>query len=429
MFQSWVLSDLSSLFSRFCLLETGGDFKDQFARGPHRYQHLAAYGLIRESNGDQDSFGTISDFLQAPDWYFGHLSYELKDQLEPSLSSSNPAYSNFPLFSFFVPEIVIAVKEEKFLIWIHEKSEWQQQTEKLQTLLNQSSPKIDETPTNIPPTPVFLKMDAAEYVQTFEIIRQHLLRGDIYELNYCIPFIAENCSINPYLTLAKIRTTSPAPFSCFYRHEHQWLISSSPERFLRKEQQRIFSQPIKGTIKRDADPQKDIALKSALANSEKEKAENVMIVDLVRNDLSKIAIKGSVKPEELFGIYAFPKVFQMISTISAEQKPGLKFQELIKALFPMGSMTGAPKISAMEIIEQSEKFRRGLFSGSVGYISPDGDFDFNVVIRSIFYDDEARRVLIPAGSAITAKSNAEDEYQECLLKAEAMLDAVKNSAS
>jgi len=218
-----------------------------------------------------------------------------------------------------------------------------------------------------------------------------------------------------------------APFSALYRHKDKWLMCCSPERFIHKQNHEIISQPIKGTSKRGADPTQDELLKVALKNNQKEQAENVMIVDLVRNDLGKVAIPGTVNVDELCGIYTLKTVHQMISTISATLKENLLFSEIIKASFPMGSMTGAPKIRAMEIIEELEFFSRGLYSGSVGYISPDGNFDFNVVIRSILYNSTTKALLYPAGGAITANSDIAKEFEECLLKAKTMKDALLKS--
>jgi para-aminobenzoate synthetase component 1 len=260
-----------------------------------------------------------------------------------------------------------------------------------------------------------------EYNTQFNKIINHILHGDIYETNYCIPFILKNANIDVANLFERMTDKSPAPFSTLYKNNNHWLLCSSPERYLCKQNNKLFSQPIKGTAPRFTDLILDEQSKQNLASSEKEKAENVMIVDLVRNDLSKIAKRNSVKVEELFGIYAFPQVFQMISTISATLKDDIKFSDIIKATFPMGSMTGAPKISAMQIIEKAEQFKRGIFSGTVGYISPEGDFDFNVVIRSIIYNASTNTLLIPAGSAITSGSNANQEYNECILKASSNL--------
>ena len=206
-----------------------------------------------------------------------------------------------------------------------------------------------------------------------------------------------------------------------YKLDDKFLVCASPERYLKKVGSKIFSQPIKGTSKRNVkDTDEDEKSKKDLIESEKETSENVMVVDLVRNDLSKVCVEGSVKVEELFGVYSFPQVHQMISTVSGTVSAQVKFTDILKATFPMGSMTGVPKKRVMGLIEQYEKTKRGLFSGSLGYINPEGDFDFNVVIRSILYNQSAKYVSIQAGSAITYYSDAEKEYDECLLKIEAM---------
>jgi para-aminobenzoate synthetase component 1 len=252
-------------------------------------------------------------------------------------------------------------------------------------------------------------------------LKQHIQSGDIYEINFCQEFFSEATQFNPLETYINLKQFSPTPFSAYYRSNHHYLICASPERFLMKKGNEVISQPIKGTIKRGTDIVEDEKLKKQLKNDEKERAENIMIVDLVRNDLSRIAKEGSVKVNELCKIYSYPQLHQMISTISAKVDKQLDFTEIIKACFPMGSMTGAPKIKAMELIEKYESFKRGLFSGSVGYITPEGDFDFNVVIRSLFYNSVNHYLSFMVGSAITAKSDPEKEYEECLLKAKGIL--------
>ncbi|MEO5675183.1 MAG: anthranilate synthase component I family protein, partial [Chitinophagales bacterium] len=217
---------------------------------------------------------------------------------------------------------------------------------------------------------------------------------------------------------------SPAPLACFLKHGEKFLLSASPERFLKKESRKIISQPMKGTISRSNHAESDEHAKELLGTDEKEKAENVMIVDLVRNDLARSAVAGSVSVEELFGIYSFPRVHQMISTVSATLRNDVHFTEAIRNAFPMGSMTGAPKVMAMQLIDKYEKVKRGLFSGSAGYITPGGDFDFNVVIRSLLYNRESRYLSFQTGSAITHDCNPEKEYEECLLKAQAIMSTL-----
>ncbi|PID89409.1 MAG: hypothetical protein CSB01_02115 [Bacteroidia bacterium] len=245
-------------------------------------------------------------------------------------------------------------------------------------------------------------------------------RGDIYEINFCQEFFAEQVCINPEQLYNHLKKVSPTPYGCFYKTRNHYLLSASPERFIKKKGTKLISQPIKGTAKRGANKEEDDTIKHHLFTDAKERAENIMIVDLVRNDLSHTATKGSVKVEELCGIYSFPQVHQMISTVVANLRNDIHFVEAIKQCFPMGSMTGAPKIRAMKLIEQYESTKRGLYSGAVGYITPQGDFDFNVVIRSILYNATNKYLSFMVGGAITMQSNPEKEYEECLLKAKAI---------
>ena len=266
-----------------------------------------------------------------------------------------------------------------------------------------------------------------EYLQHLNAILNHIHRGDIYEVNFCQEFYAEDASIDPLKVYQKLNELSEPPFATFLKLKYNYLLSASPERFVRKEGQKIISQPIKGTAKRLQKEKLDTKLAEKLAKDDKERSENIMIVDLVRNDLSKTAIKGSVNVEELCKVYSFKQVHQLISTVVSKVSPKTDSIEVIKSLFPMGSMTGAPKISAMQIIEKEETTKRGLYSGAVGYFTPDDDFDFNVVIRSILYNQSKKYLSYSVGGAITAKSDPEKEYQECLLKAIAMKLALKLS--
>jgi para-aminobenzoate synthetase component 1 len=266
----------------------------------------------------------------------------------------------------------------------------------------------------------------SSYIKKVNALKQHIQQGNIYEVNFCMEFFAEDVKINPFELYQKLIEISPMPFSCFVKHQNKYLMCASPERFLKKTKHQLVSQPIKGTIKRGINTEEDLRLKEELKNSRKEQSENVMIVDLVRNDLSRIAEKGSVKVDELFGIYSFPQWHQMISTISCNIKHNVSFEEILKAAFPMGSMTGAPKISAMKLIEEFESTKRGMYSGSVGIMIPNGDFDLNVVIRSVQYNADTGYLSFMVGSAITIHSDAEKEYEECLLKAKAILSVLGN---
>jgi len=252
-----------------------------------------------------------------------------------------------------------------------------------------------------------------------------MLRGDCYEINFCQEFYADQAVIDPLCIYEKLVTLSPNPFSALYKFKDKYCICASPERYLKKRGNKIYSQPIKGTAKRNLENlEEDELSKGTLSISEKNKSENVMVVDLVRNDLAKVCKEGTVKVDELYGIYSFPQVHQMISTVAGELKENISFRDIIKATFPMGSMTGAPKRKVIELIEKYERSKRGIFSGAVGYITPERDFDFNVVIRSIMYNASEKHLSFMAGSGVTFYSDAHKEYEECLLKAEAMRKAI-----
>jgi para-aminobenzoate synthetase component 1 len=271
-----------------------------------------------------------------------------------------------------------------------------------------------------------LRIHKDEYFEKVNTILEHIHRGDIYEANFCQEFYAENTVINPLETYFKLNAISRSPFATYFNLNDLYLLSSSPERYLKKQDLTVVAQPIKGTAKRSLDLEEDEALKSALFHDEKERSENIMILDLMRNDLSKTAIKGSVRVEELCKVYTFNQVHQMISTVTSQIDKNMHPVDVIKSTFPMGSMTGAPKISAMKIIEELEETKRGLYSGAVGYFTPEGDFDFNVVIRSILYNETNKYVSYSVGGAITAKSDPLKEYEECLVKAKAMREVLEN---
>jgi len=358
----------------------------------------------------------LQNFLDGqPRWLFGHLSYDLKNEIE-DLISSHTSKLGFPDNFFFEPKIIIRLSEKQMEIESDD-------AEKIFAQIMQSDnglEKIQNIAINIRQ-----RVSKQEYFDTIEQLKRHILRGDCYEINYCMEFFAEDVVIDPLSVYQKLSSNSPNPFSALYKLEDKWLICASPERFLKKEGNKILSQPIKGTSSRFLkDDNKDKKSKEALYTSEKDRSENVMVVDLVRNDLARVCKEGSVKVDELFGIYSFPQVHQMISTVSGELKNEISFADIIKATFPMGSMTGAPKRRVMELIDQYERSGRGIFSGAVGYITPEGDFDFNVVIRSIMYNASEKYLSFMAGSGITFYSDAKKEYEECLLKAKAMRKAI-----
>ena len=271
------------------------------------------------------------------------------------------------------------------------------------------------------------RMSKAEYIRKLKAIRQHIAKGDVYEFNLCMEFFAENVELSPLRVFERLNRKAKAPFSVYAKTGSHRIISISPERFLQKTNDLVISQPIKGTIRRGEDLLEDEILKTSLKNDPKERAENVMIVDLVRNDLTRGGGElGSIKVPELFGLHSFETVHHLISTVSANLPKKEGFAKLLKSAFPPGSMTGAPKIMAMELIEQYEISQRGLYAGSIGYFTPTGNFDFNVVIRTLLFNKANGYLSFHTGGAITYSSQPEKEYAECLLKAQALLAALEN---
>ena len=404
------LLNFGKRFSNFCLLDNHEYGFDK------SYECLAAVGSIASiTSGGDTHLEQLKDFQHNhEDWIFGHVSYDLKNEIE-ELISENTDEIGFPGFYFFVPETVIILSKEKVEI----SSFAAPNTD----VIYHSISSTESTYTSSKKPEFESRFSREEYIETIKKLQEHIAKGDCYEICFCHEFFAENAAIDPVHVFRKLGDISPNPFSAFYKYADKYLMCASPERFLKKTHNTIISQPIKGTSKRSAE--RDETEKSVLQKDEKERAENIMIVDLVRNDLSKICTEGSVAVKEFLKIYSFPQVHQMISTISGELKENISFAEILAATFPMGSMTGAPKKRVMELIEQYEKTKRGLFSGSVGYIDPDGNFDFNVVIRSILYNAENKYLSIQAGSAITFKSIPEKEYEECNLKIEAMKKALE----
>lgn len=368
------------------------------------------------------AFNDLSAYQKATnDWIFGYLTYDLKNDLE-QLTSSNYDGLNVPDLQFFQPKKMICFNGEtvefKYLNMISDEIE--ADINSIETV-NIQSLNPNNQPNNLK---IKLRIHKDAYFEKVNTMLAHIHRGDIYEANFCQEFYAENTSINPLETFQKLNRISQPPFAAFLKLNEHYLLSASPERYLQKHQNNIVSQPIKGTAKRSKNKEMDAALKFELSQNEKERSENIMIVDLVRNDLSHTAKKGTVKVEELCKVYSFKQVHQIISTITSVLKEEIDYMEVFKTSFPMGSMTGAPKISAMQIIEDLEETKRGLYSGAVGYFTPENDFDFNVVIRSILYNEATKYVSYSVGSAITAKSDPQKEYEECLVKAKAMREAL-----
>jgi len=393
----------ANYFSTACLLDSNNYPELSYAAKDWEL----AVDAIRQVIASAQSFDALKDFYAASrSTIYGHLSYDLKNELE-QLDSTHPDPIGFPMLHFFEPRYVLSINGNKLTV-----NRNYPETYELVELIGKM---------NVPKKHAALQLHSltnqATYLRHVEAIREQIAAGDFYELNYCIAFVAEQAKIDPVAVFCELNQKAAAPFSCFYKMDDHFLLCASPERFLAKRGEQIVAQPIKGTIKKGHSDHENEALKEQLRQDKKERAENVMIVDLVRNDLAKTAKPGSVEVKELFGIYTFNTVHQMISTVVAEVSVDLHPVDVLRTAFPMGSMTGAPKVMVMQTIEQYENFKRGLYSGAVGYITPEGDFDFNVVIRSILYNSSSGYVVVPVGGAITFDSEAEREWEEILLKA------------
>ena len=351
------------------------------------------------------------------DWLFGYMSYDLKNDIE-DLKSKNFDGLQFPDLYFFQPKKLFLLKgnqlEVQYLNIVDDEVDFDfnEILKHQSSITNHQLPKINQ------------RVSKERYIKKVSKMLEHIHRGDIYEANFCMEFFAKDIEINPSKIYESLNAISEPPFAVYFKNKDNFLISASPERYLKKVDTKIITQPIKGTAKRSFDSYLDEELKDNLSLDAKERSENIMIVDLVRNDLSHTATKGSVQVEELCQVYTFKQVHQMISTVVSEVEISTSPIQIIKTTFPMGSMTGAPKISAMQIIEDLEETKRGLYSGAVGYFMPNGDFDFNVVIRSILYNSSNQYLSFSVGSAITSLSIPENEYDECLLKAKAMFEVL-----
>ena len=384
----------------------------QYPSAYNSFECLAGAGCLQKFEALENFFPSLSSFVEKnDDWIFGHFSYDLKNKIETGLFSQNTDKVQFPECVLFVPRIVLKLSSGSLSIGVIDDN-----ADEIFTQITAEN-SLHELP-----SPVAMKPGISKeaYVDAVRKLQHHIGQGDCYEINFCQELFA-NASINPVAVYEQLNAVSPNPFSAFYKVEDHFLLCASPERYLKKEGQKIISQPIKGTSARDTNNEIDSQNRQQLLHSAKDRSENVMIVDLVRNDLSKVCEEGSVGVDELFSVYTFPSVHQMISTVSGTLKADTTFADILQATFPMGSMTGAPKRKVMQLIEQYESSKRGIYSGAVGYISPEKDVDFNVVIRSLVYNNNAQYLSFHVGSAITSYSDPEKEYEECLLKGEAIM--------
>lgn len=384
---------------------------NQYKTSISRYELLFSWGA-GELYGAEKLKSLSQD---SNEWLFGYLGYDLRLSFE-DVAHENLTIGNWPESCFFKADIVGTLDSKGVLELQGPNQEILEHLEaRLRVVAKASngSAKLDFQP-------VESKLD---YVRNVGQLKRHIQLGDLYEVNYCTAFKAEIGEIDRCALWQKTVERTRAPFTAFLKLGDLEVFSNSPERYLFREGQRLYSQPIKGTNRRLKNG--NSSQKQALLDSEKERAENVMIVDLVRNDLSRVAQKGSVCVDELFGVYTFKNVNQMISTVSCWLREDVSFWDILKATFPMGSMTGAPKVSAMNLADQYEVTGRGVYSGAIGYIMPSGDFDFNVVIRSIVLDHQSKQASCHVGSAITILSDPEQEFLECMLKAESLLMACR----
>ena len=387
-------------FNIFCFLDN-----QQYSFQPYQYEGLLAIGGDVQLNGN--NLIVIDEYLSKENtWLFGHLAYDLKNHLF-NFAAKRKDKIDFPEWFFFKPQLLLLIKGDELTIHAEDPETLWSEIRSTE-VKNFRSRNIN----------ISQRYTKEEYINKIQKLKEHIKRGDCYEINFCQEFYCDNAYINPVQVYTHLMEVSPNPFSALYKLEDKYLICASPERFLTKQAQKLISQPMKGTIRRGVSKLEDDALKTELLNSKKDQAENIMVVDLVRNDLSKIC--SSVKVEELNAVYSFPRVHQMISTVTGVLNSDISFSKILHATFPMGSMTGAPKYRVMELIDEFEFGSRGLFSGSVGYFDEDGNFDFNVVIRSILYNQTNKYLSYFVGSGITFNSNPESEWEECLLKGEAI---------
>jgi len=384
-----------------------------------RFESVLAVKALHSFCTDDNVLDQLQKFLFQHQCEFipGFLSYDLKNEIE-DLHTSATDKLGFPTAYFFVPAITIKWAANQVNI------EADDPVAVYQSICDTTIPQIDAT------LDLHLRSrwTKEEYLDAFDKVQQHIQRGDIYEVNLCQEFFSENASISPIDIYLKLNAVSPTPFSNFFRVGHHFIMSASPERFLAKRKGKLISQPIKGTAKRGVTKHEDQLIINRMLQSQKEIAENVMIVDLVRNDLTRSALPGTVEATRLFEIQSFKQVHQMISTITCTQDPKVPNMDVFRHTFPAGSMTGAPKIAAMRICDQIEDSKRGVYAGSIGYFDTLHDeFDFNVVIRSLLYNQQEHYLSFHTGGAVTNQALAEQEYQECLLKASAILHALNTS--
>ena len=349
----------------------------------------------KKINGDP--FEILNDCIQS--WKnktddiasVGFLSYDLKDLLYPNINFSKKKY-DVPLCWFGKPKEIFYVKN-KYII-----------------------DKIPEL------YPIESKVQFSHYQKNLKKIKRKLKNGDAYQVNYTYSknFKTDDDIFDLFSYLSNI---AKPHYGWFFDINTIQILCFSPEQFFTTNQQRIYSTPIKGTMKRSSDKILDDYNKKILENSEKDKAENLMITDLIRNDLGKICQYGSIKVNEIFNIVSFETVHHMVSKVSGILKSNINEIDIIKALFPGGSITGAPKESSMQIIDDLENYSRGIYTGSIGYIKNNGNMDFNIAIRTMLYKNG--KLKYPVGGGIVWDSKIENEWEETKTKAKILFSITK----
>lgn len=351
------------------------------------------------------------------DWWFGHLAYGYKDRLEALASRFDDGFA-WPLAHWFVPRWVFEWADGGCCLHAHEedREEGRAFAESMRVSVDEqaASSGIEWAPST----------NEAEHRSHAQALLGHIQRGDIYEVNYCIAHEAIDRSFDPFTAFDALLARTDAPFAGFYRLGHRFALCCSPERFIAFNSDRMIGEPMKGTRPRGADADQDAHLREELANDPKEHSENVMAVDVMRNDFSRVAVPGTVQVPELFGVRTHPRVHQLVSVVEAQRSPGFTPFDAVKAAFPPASMTGAPKIRAMQLIDAHEARARGLYSGSLGFFAPDGTGDLNVVIRTVLFDRTTGKLAVPTGSALTAKCDPAAEWEECLVKFNSIADGI-----
>lgn len=357
----------------------------------------------------------------------GYFSYDFGCQLEQIRMTSVELETVPEAYFVFYDNAVIVdhSTEQVFLTGLGILEDAEKSVEGLlhQIEMQQAMGEGEESSLILEETPLFQSpFSAKEYKEAIERVRAYIREGDIYIANMTHTF-SRAFQDDPQKTYEKLRKVNPAPFSAYMPLEGFSVLCSSPERFLEVRNGQVQTRPIKGTIARGKTPEEDANNKRKLENSEKDQSELLMIVDLERNDFSKVCQPGTVKVTELFKIEQFATVFHLVATIVGTLKDGCTAVDCLSATFPGGSITGAPKIRAMEIIDELERNRRNLYTGCIGYFGFDGNADFNIVIRSILIKNQVAHIGV--GGGITWESDAQSEYEETIAKAIALFRSLE----